>query len=389
MSEINYRKKSRKNSRIEESKPEPSNLDLPEEEGDKVYLKARLAAAGASVPPDTVKGPEPPSPAPTSAKSENNLSIKDKQVLGAAGYILDDRYATVVTADQLQPFEYSIRNAESLAQDPTYPGLKESIRREGVLSHLWVRPLVNTDGNPSVDADSSPLYEVIAGFCRMSGAKAAGDKTPVPVTVFLGLTDDQAIKIQALENDKRQNPSIWDVALNMKRLRDKKEMSTASIGSLYDKDRSTTSTYIGYAEKIPEEVARNIMLRQHGDRTLTALKKAFEGLEDKQKVVMIDRIIESADEIDKDTKTSAEKVSKIFHKALVEMGLEKQSSPAPESRSFQSQKGKALTISRTASSASFKIHKDVFEAVDPKELEDTILEYLKSKGLVVEEKVKS
>jgi ParB/RepB/Spo0J family partition protein len=84
--------------------------------------------------------------------------------------------------------------------------LAESIKAQGILEPLVVRPIVN-DGRPPTDPVG---WELVAGSRRLRAAKLAG-LTVVPAIVR-DLTDAEVLQVQIIENLQREGISALDEA---------------------------------------------------------------------------------------------------------------------------------------------------------------------------------
>lgn len=105
--------------------------------------------------------------------------------------------------------------------------LAESIRNEGVLQPLLVRPL--PDGN----------YEIVAGERRWrAGKKVNLRQIPVIIKEF---TDEQALAIALIENLQREDLNPMEEALGYKELRDKFNLNQNEIAVRVGKNRSTVA----------------------------------------------------------------------------------------------------------------------------------------------------
>lgn len=105
--------------------------------------------------------------------------------------------------------------------------LAESIRSEGVLQPLLVRPL--PDGN----------YEIVAGERRWRASQMAG-LSELPVIVK-DLDDEQALAIALIENLQREDLNPMEEALGYKELRDKFNLSQNEIATRVGKSRSAVA----------------------------------------------------------------------------------------------------------------------------------------------------
>jgi ParB/RepB/Spo0J family partition protein len=131
-----------------------------------------------------------------------------------------------VTALRLIPLERLIHPSHPIRLDPE-EGLEElieSIRVQGILQPIIARPV------------GKELYEVVAGERRLKAAKRAG-LLEVPVIVRR-VTDEEVDLIRLTENLQREDLSDYEVALWLKRLRDRYGLSMRKLGTLLGKDHA-------------------------------------------------------------------------------------------------------------------------------------------------------
>lgn len=111
--------------------------------------------------------------------------------------------------------------------------LGESIKTQGIISPLLVRPL---PGYRVADTTRNITHEIVCGECRDRGCEIAGvDEYPV---LIRDLTDDQVLVIQLIENLKRKDLSELEEAEGYERLMRHNEVSADELGALIDKSRS-------------------------------------------------------------------------------------------------------------------------------------------------------
>ena len=105
--------------------------------------------------------------------------------------------------------------------------LAESIRVEGILQPLLVRPL--EDGN----------FQIVAGERRWRASQIAGLRQ-LPV-IIKEMTDEQALAIALIENLQREDLNPMEEALGFKELRDQFGLSQAEIATRVGKSRSAVA----------------------------------------------------------------------------------------------------------------------------------------------------
>jgi ParB/RepB/Spo0J family partition protein len=84
--------------------------------------------------------------------------------------------------------------------------LTESVRSKGVLQPILVRPVVGING----------YWEIVTGFRRHMASKNAG--LPLIPCIARNLSDEDALEIQIIENDQREDPNPIDQAEGYHRL---------------------------------------------------------------------------------------------------------------------------------------------------------------------------
>lgn len=114
-------------------------------------------------------------------------------------------------------YRYSLLPLGEIRPSPTNPRkrfdeaglleLAESIRQFGVLEPIIVRPLSDDDG---------ATYEIVAGERRWRAAKLAG--VPTIPAIKRRMTDAEALEIQVVENNQRQDVSPLEEAEGFSRL---------------------------------------------------------------------------------------------------------------------------------------------------------------------------
>lgn len=110
--------------------------------------------------------------------------------------------------------------------------LAESIRVNGVLQPLLVRPLAN--GN----------YQIIAGERRWRAAKIAG-LGEVPVVIRDDLSDEQVMQVALIENLQRENLNPIEEAQGYRELIDTYKMTQDQLAKALGKARSSIANSLG------------------------------------------------------------------------------------------------------------------------------------------------
>lgn len=110
--------------------------------------------------------------------------------------------------------------------------LAESIRTNGVLQPLLVRPLAT--GN----------YQIVAGERRWRAAKIAG-LSEVPVVIRDDLSDEQVMQVALIENLQRENLNPIEEAQGYKELIEKYSMTQDQLSKALGKARSSIANSLG------------------------------------------------------------------------------------------------------------------------------------------------
>ena len=149
-----------------------------------------------------------------------------------------------IVPNQAQPRKHF--NSEALEE------LAESIRAEGVLQPLLVRPLEN--GN----------YQIVAGERRWRASQIAGLRQ-IPVIVK-EMTDEQALAIALIENLQREDLNPMEEALGFKELRDQFGLNQAEIATRVGKSRSAvanTLRLLSLPEALQQDIVNGLITQGH------------------------------------------------------------------------------------------------------------------------------
>ncbi|MBZ0265873.1 ParB/RepB/Spo0J family partition protein [bacterium] len=160
--------------------------------------------------------------------------IKDAAV-GAEGAIQEIEIAQI-KARESQPrrrFE-----PKALAE------LVESIKAQGVLQPLLIMP-------------KSGGYDLIAGERRLRAATAAG-LFEVPCRILEGLSEQQILEIQLVENLQREDLNPLELADGYRRLIEELGLNQQQVAERVGKDRATVANTIRLL-KLPEPVRRHLV----------------------------------------------------------------------------------------------------------------------------------
>lgn len=133
--------------------------------------------------------------------------------------------------DELAPGAYQPRRGiaeESLSE------LADSIREQGVLQPLVVRPAKTPEGGA--------LYEIVAGERRWRAARMAGLAT-VPV-IIRELDDQSALAVALIENLQREDLNPLDQARSLARLASEFELTHEEVAKAVGRSRASVSNLL-------------------------------------------------------------------------------------------------------------------------------------------------
>jgi ParB family chromosome partitioning protein len=139
--------------------------------------------------------------------------------------------------DQLQPGKYQPRTR---MEPEALKELAESIKAQGVIQPILVRPLGNTGAGK---------YEIIAGERRWRAARMAG-LTAVPVVVR-AIPDNQALAVALIENIQREDLNPLEVAIGMQRLTNEFGLTHQAAADAVGRSRAAVSNLLRLLELAP------------------------------------------------------------------------------------------------------------------------------------------
>ncbi len=148
-----------------------------------------------------------------------------------------------IDLDQLTPGEYQPRRD---MHRETLQELADSIKQEGVLQPISVRPL---PGKASGYAEGA-RYEIIAGERRWRAAQIAGIRK-IPAIVR-DVDDEQAAAIALIENLQREDLNPLEEARGLQRLIDEFDLTHQETATAVGKSRAAVSNLIRLLELAPE-----------------------------------------------------------------------------------------------------------------------------------------
>ena len=136
---------------------------------------------------------------------------------------------------------------ESLAE------LAESIRAQGIVQPIVVRPLPNPAGK------AEQRFEIVAGERRWRAAQLAGlDKVPA---VVRELSDHAALAIALIENIQRENLNPIEEATSLRRLVDEFDMTHSAVAEAVGRSRAAVSNLLRLLE-LPVPVRKMLEQRE-------------------------------------------------------------------------------------------------------------------------------
>jgi len=176
------------------------------------------------------------------ATSPSNTTVDVSNIRPAAAPAADNGLREI-DLDQLTPGEYQPRRD---MHRETLEELAASIKREGVLQPIAVRPLPARGVGDSVAA----RYEIIAGERRWRAAQLAGiDKIPA---IVRDVDDEQAAAIALIENLQREDLNPLEQARGLQRLIDEFDLTHQEAATAVGKSRAAVSNLIRLLELAPE-----------------------------------------------------------------------------------------------------------------------------------------
>jgi len=151
-----------------------------------------------------------------------------------------------ILISKIKPNRYQPRSRFS---DDELKSLTESIRKEGVIMPILVRPM------------SSGGYELIAGERRWRASQAAG-LTEIPA-VIREVNDQQALELAIIENEQRDDLSAIESARAYQRLLDEFGYTQQQVAERIDVSRVHVSNTIRLLQ-LPEPIQKMIENKELG-----------------------------------------------------------------------------------------------------------------------------
>ena len=173
---------------------------------------------------------------------------------------------SVLALDSLLPGRYQPRTR--MDEGSLYE-LAESIRSQGVMQPVLVRPMHGAPGEPQ-------RYEIIAGERRTRAARLAG-LTEVPVLVR-DVPDETAAVMALIENIQREDLDPLEEARGLQRLTDEFGLTHEAAAQAVGRSRSAASNLLrllNLAEPVQQMLAAGDLEMGHA-RALLSLDKAHQ-----------------------------------------------------------------------------------------------------------------
>lgn len=152
------------------------------------------------------------------------------------------------------PIEYMQRGKYQPRRDMHQEALQElaeSIKAQGVMQPIVVRPIANSD--------TGKRYEIIAGERRWRASQLAGLDT-IPA-VIRDVSDEAAIAMALIENLQREDLNPIEEAVALKRLQDEFELTHQEVATAVGKSRAAVTNSLRLLN-LTDEVRT---LLEHGD----------------------------------------------------------------------------------------------------------------------------
>ena len=167
-----------------------------------------------------------------------------------------------------------VRTSFDDTDDNSLKGLAESIKRQGQLQPILVRP---KDGR----------YELIAGERRYRASKLAGKSS---ITAFIReIADDQVEDAQLAENIQRENLTQLEIAKKLKRDLDAAGGSLEKLAKQHSKSKPWLSKMLGLLE-LPEQTRRVVQENISADLEVINTVKQVEKQDKEAAKALVDNL---------------------------------------------------------------------------------------------------
>lgn len=178
-----------------------------------------------------------------SSRAPLEQPVRDAAADGAGESDLREMPVDLLTRGQFQP---RVDMHEDTLQE-----LAESIRAQGVVQPIVVRPIG--------DAKGEQRYEIVAGERRWRAAQIAGlDKVPALVR---DIPDEAAVAVALIENIQRENLNPVEEARSLSQLVKQFNMTHAEAAEAVGRSRAAVSNLLRLLD-LPEPVRRLLAARE-------------------------------------------------------------------------------------------------------------------------------
>ena len=147
----------------------------------------------------------------------------------------------MLRTDQIRTNQYQPRTT---VNDTSLEELKASIKRQGVIEPVIVRPVAHG------------TYELVAGERRFRASQAL-DIKEVPA-IIKSLSDKEALEFSLIENIQRENLNPLEEARGFARLLDEFGYTQEDIAAAVGKDRATIANMLRLLA-LPEEIRQGLL----------------------------------------------------------------------------------------------------------------------------------
>jgi ParB family chromosome partitioning protein len=138
-------------------------------------------------------------------------------------------------------------------REETLAELAESIKQQGVVQPIVVRPVPNPGGSGETQ------YEIVAGERRWRAAQMAGLQT-IPAVVR-DIPDESAVAVALIENIQRENLNPIEEARSLHRLIEEFGLTHADAADAVGRSRATVTNLLRLLE-LPRIVRESLELRE-------------------------------------------------------------------------------------------------------------------------------
>ncbi|APS57006.1 ParB/RepB/Spo0J family partition protein [Piscirickettsia salmonis] len=176
----------------------------------------------------------------SNAKKKNVSTNKKKESYGNSDIIIE------IDPSLCKRWKFSNRQEYEFGTDDEIKAFDDSIKMEGQLSPGLVRIVSSSS--------SKYKYEIIYGVRRWDSCKRQNLKFKV---IVKDLSDDQAFKMQAIENEQRNPVSPYSDALQAKKYIEYKELTLTEFSKQVGKSLPTVSGWMLFF-KVPDTIWENV-----------------------------------------------------------------------------------------------------------------------------------